>query len=227
MGRARPEDASPHRDSLVQSDIRRQADHLDGRPAASAGVRAAFVDGILDRPIRRQRTGSPDHPSEARLVSAERYTGERFKRRSSSSCSATAIAHAHGGPSRIRSIWEPLVTTTDFYRQPLIIRTGCFRATTASRSSSGRLMTCRSICSVRTRSSRVPTSTSSRRRDISVRPRASSPRIVVHAWPPRRTTRRSSVRHAVRRRRARLCPRNRPTVRSTSSRCAVTSTCSW
>ena len=49
---------------------------------------------------------------------------------------------------------------------------------------------------------------------------------IVSTRPPRRTTRRSSVRHAVRRRRATPCLRSRPTARSTSGRCAATSTCS-
>ena len=156
MGRARPEDASPHRDSLVQPDVRRKADHLDGRPAASAGVRAAFVDGILDRPIRRQRTGSTDHPSEARLVSGGTVYRRAIKRR----CSRVLrpprrSADAHGG--RHRSGLSRGATGHDhrlLLVSPPIIRTGCFRATTASRSSAGRRMTFRAICSARTRSSR-------------------------------------------------------------------------
>ena len=114
---------------------------------------------------------------------------------------------------------EPLVTTTDFYRQPTDHQNWLFPC------DDGEQVLGRApddvpsylfgqnpfVKEYRTKY-KLAAGGASRRRGA-----ASSPRSCPR-WPRRRTTRRSSVRHAVRRRRARRCPRNRPTARFTSCR---------
>ena len=197
MGRARPAHASPHRDSLVQPDVRREADDLDGRPAASAGVRAALVDGILDRPLRRQRTRSTDDASEAGLVSAKRRTRERSGDARRVLRPPRRSADAHGG--RHRSGLSRGAAGHDHRLLPSADRSSELavpvrRRRADPRPGAGR----RAELSVRPEPVRQGVSrpsTSSRRWVISAARRASSPRSCPR-WPRRKTTRRSSVRHA-------------------------------
>ena len=77
LGGARPAHAAAGRDSCLGADDRRPSRDLDGRPAASAGVGAAHVPRVLDRPVRRQRAGGEDDAHEARLAAPQRHAAER------------------------------------------------------------------------------------------------------------------------------------------------------
>ena len=85
---------------------------------------------------------------------------------------------------------EPLVTTTDFFRQPTDHQDWLFPCDDGEQVLGRRRTMCRAICSARTRSSRsIERSTSSPLRVISAARRASSPRSSPRC-PRRRTIRR-------------------------------------
>ena len=57
-------DAENHRLPRPHQSGRAGNDDLDGRPASSAGERAAHLERILDRRMGRRRAGRHDHPSQ-------------------------------------------------------------------------------------------------------------------------------------------------------------------
>ncbi len=55
------------------------ADHLDGRPAASARVRRAYLAGIFHRQMGRRYSHRDHHASQDRLDPAERHSAQRSR----------------------------------------------------------------------------------------------------------------------------------------------------
>ena len=74
LGGTRSADPADRRDSPGHQQLSAAADVLDGRPAASVGVRRAHLDGLLDRPVGRRHAGRDDHAHQADVASPERHS---------------------------------------------------------------------------------------------------------------------------------------------------------
>ncbi len=79
LGRAGAGHARSHRHQAPHQHVRSGANHLHGWPPASAGVRGAHVDGLLDRPVAGQHARGHDHAHQEGLAAAERRAGERSR----------------------------------------------------------------------------------------------------------------------------------------------------
>ena len=69
------------RDPLAALRVADATNVLDGRPRASAGLRGAHVDGLLDRRVGRQHAEGDDHAFEGRLAAPQRRRAQRQRDR--------------------------------------------------------------------------------------------------------------------------------------------------
>ena len=73
--------AAARRDPYTAFRLEHRAHDLDGRPPASARLRRAHVDGVLDRGVGRQQPQGHDHAPEGRLAASQRRRAERQRDR--------------------------------------------------------------------------------------------------------------------------------------------------
>ena len=73
----RSADAAARRHQELHQHLRAGAHDLDGRPAASAGVGAAHLDGVLDRQVGRRHPDRLHHPHQAGMDPPQRRAQQR------------------------------------------------------------------------------------------------------------------------------------------------------
>ena len=179
------EDKDPQTQQLVAiqdlpQHLRAGPDDLDGRPAASAGIRAAHVAGILDRQVGRRHPHRLHHAHQAGVDPAQRRAEQREVH------DDRALHPARQHHDAPRAVDRPGVPDRAAVAQRGVraatsaaSATGSGRASTSTRSSIVRTAPCRTTCRARARSpasSRIATACPS------TRPTAAPRRRIPSTW---------------------------------------------